>query len=380
MTEAGSEARRPGGGGIEYWTPLSAPAAMIAERARQHEEAGWDGLFVSDSQCLLPEAFVLLAVAAGATRRVKLAPFAVNPVTRHVSVTAAAIAALHAVSAYRAVLGVGRGDSALAYLGRPPVPVLEFERFVADLQALLSGAGVPVDAAKADGMTAAVPLAAAPAATSLQWLDPAAPKVPVVVMASGPRVMRLAGRHADEVMLALGADPERISWGIATVREAAARAGRDPAALRFGALLTVVPLEDVRSARRLAAAGVASVARFATMHGHEPAGPVSDASLAVYRRLAASYDMTRHAQHHTPQAATLTGEFIEEFAIVGPVPRCLERLGELAAAGITRFVLVPPAVEELSRPRDGAEARIFDLVRNVIAGELLPAARKRVQG
>jgi 5,10-methylenetetrahydromethanopterin reductase len=367
----------PGGAGVEFWTPLSARPALIAERARQHEEAGWDGVFVSDSQCLLPDAFVALTLAASATKRLRLAPFAANPVTRHVSVTAAAIAALHAASGYRAVLGVGRGDSALAHLGRPPVPAAEFERFVIEVRALLSGAAVAIEAVPEGRAPAALPLAAAPAQTSLHWLDPAAPRVAVAVVASGPRVISIGGSHADQVLLAVGADPRRIAWGIATAREAAAAAGRDPDALRLGALLTVVPLDDIGAATRLAAANVASVARFAVMHGQRPAGPLSQTALTVYRRLADNYDMTRHAQPRSLQAAVLTDEFIREFAIVGPADRCVERLADIAASGITRFVLVPPAVEELSRAQDRAEACLFEEVRSGLAG-LLPRARQRL--
>ena len=40
-------------------------------------------------------------------------------------------------------------------------------------------------------------------------------KVPVEVAASGERVISIAARHADRVMFALGADEERIAWGIA---------------------------------------------------------------------------------------------------------------------------------------------------------------------
>jgi 5,10-methylenetetrahydromethanopterin reductase len=51
------------------------------------------------------------------------------------SVTAAAIPTVQAQSDGCAVLGIGRGDSALAFLGRGPVTVNEFERALSVLLA-----------------------------------------------------------------------------------------------------------------------------------------------------------------------------------------------------------------------------------------------------
>jgi len=54
---------------------------------------------------------------AAATERLKLCTGVSNPLTRHNAVAAACAATLQAISGGRAVLGIGRGDSALAYLG-----------------------------------------------------------------------------------------------------------------------------------------------------------------------------------------------------------------------------------------------------------------------
>ena len=48
-------------------------------------------------------------------------------------------------------------------------------------------------------------------------------KVPVEVAATGPKVIGIAVVHADRVMFAIGADPERIAWGM----EVAIAAGGD---------------------------------------------------------------------------------------------------------------------------------------------------------
>src|SRR5438132_2409807 len=105
---------------VEYWTTtLSAygvkTIADYATHARRCEEdEGWDGILIGDSQNYGFDLYVKLTVAAMATKRVKVGSFVTNPVTRHPAVTAAAMASLNELTSGRAVLGVGRGDSALA--------------------------------------------------------------------------------------------------------------------------------------------------------------------------------------------------------------------------------------------------------------------------
>ena len=91
--------------------------------AQRAEADGFDGWFVVDSQNLAGDCYVALAQAAAATERIQLGTGVTNPFTRHPAVTASAIASVHAASGGRAVLGIGRGDSALAHLGLAPAPV-----------------------------------------------------------------------------------------------------------------------------------------------------------------------------------------------------------------------------------------------------------------
>ncbi len=60
------------------------------------------------------------------------------------------------------------------------------------------------------------------------WIATVQPKVPVDVAATGPRVIAAAARHADRVSLNVGADMERIRWGMDVARAARAEAGLSP--------------------------------------------------------------------------------------------------------------------------------------------------------
>src|SRR3954471_670295 len=231
----------------EFWTMGVGLPKVAVRQAERAEASGWDGLLLVDSQNLAGDCYIGLALAAHATSTLQLATGVTNPFTRHPAVTAGAIATVQAESDGRAVLGIGRGDSSLAHVGLAPAPVAVFERYVRQVQRYLRGEDVPLEEAGAAANTGTVPpveelhLAGAPDASRLHWLRANQPKVPVDVAATGPKVIGVAGRHADRVTFAVGADPERVAWAIDTFRAARAAAGL-PAddGVELGAYVNVV--------------------------------------------------------------------------------------------------------------------------------------------
>ena len=343
----------------EVWaTGVSLPGVGV-RMAQRAEADGFDGWFVVDSQNLAGDCYVALAQAAGATERIQLGTGVTNPFTRHPAVTASAIASVHAASGGRAVLGIGRGDSALAHLGLAPAPVAMFERYLAQVQAYLSGDDVGFEDLGVDSVAevASLGLAGGPTSSRLHWLSPDLPKVPVTVAATGPKVIDVAARHADRVTFALGADPERVAWGVERVR-------RQRTDMRLGAFVNVVCHADVDTARALASGGMSTFARFNVMHGTTH-GPMADGSRELLQDVRGSYDMRRHTQAGSPQAERLTPEFAADFAVLGPAERCIERLRALVALGLDHLVIVGPSLGS-----DPAEARAAH-ARFVV--EVLPA-------
>lgn len=84
----------------------------------------------------------------------------------------------------------------------------------------------------------------------------------------------MAALIADRVLLAVGADPERLRWAVGVAKDARRMAGLDPDAVRFGAYVNVVAHPDIAMARQLVAGGLATFARFSVMRG-TPTGPQS---------------------------------------------------------------------------------------------------------
>jgi 5,10-methylenetetrahydromethanopterin reductase len=348
-----------------------ASARGAARTAQEIEAAGWDGMLVVDSQNLSGDPYVALALAATATTKLGLGTGVTNSVTRHAAATATAITSVNRVSGGRAVLGIGRGDSALAHLGRAPARLAQFERYLRQLQTYLKGESVsfedidiPHDVAPP---MSELHLHDAPPASRIAWIAGGA-KVPVEVAASGPKVIALSGLHADRVMFTLGADVERLKWGIELAKKTRKEAGLDPDAIAFGAYVNLGCHTDMEAARSLVRGGLTTFARFSVMHG-KANGPVSSGDRAVLEALRSNYDMKAHTRGDSRQAGALTDDFVDRFAIVGPPERCVERLRSLEALGLDKVAI--------SAAARGAAANDVAVGRKLIAEELLSAMRRR---
>ncbi len=334
--------------------------------ARQAEQQGWDGLSFVDSQNLSGDVYVALTTAAVATNSLKLSTGVTNPVTRHPAVTAGAIASVQSVSGGRVQLAIGRGDSALAHLGRGPAGVSRFERYLETLQAYLRGDEVPFEDLDF-GESVAPPvdeleLAATAGTSTITWLPSRRPKVPVEVAATGPRVIAAAARHADRILFALGASPERLRWGMETAKQARSDAGLDPDGIAYGAYINVVCHHDVAAARALARGGLSTFARFSVMHG-DVVGPADSNQREVLEALHDAYDMRSHTRADSDQAAVMPDEFVDSYAIVGPPDRCVERIDELGALGLDKLVVVGAT---LGADRTTAQESDEFMARNVL--------------
>ena len=167
------------------------------------------------------------------------------------------------------------------------------------------------------------------------------PKVPVEVAATGPKVIAMAAVHAERVLLAVGADLDRLRWGIEVGRAARVAAGLDPDGVRFGAYVNVVAHPDVAVARTLASGGLATFARFSVMHG-TATGPQSDENRTALERLHAAYDMRHHTRSDSHQATVLSDAFVDQYGVVGPAEVCVERLRAIEALGIDKVIAIGP--------------------------------------
>lgn len=284
---------------------------------RQAEEAGFSHGWLFDSHVLWREAYVLLTLMANATTRLRLGTCVTNPATREPSVTASALATLNDVSGGRAVLGIGRGDSARRVEGKPPTTLARLEEATLLIRDLVEGR----------------PHAADGKDLQLSWSR--RDRLPVWIAGYGPKALELTGRIADGVILQL-ADPDLIRWFVSQLNEAAVASGRDPAAVG------VMAAAPAHVGERAACRG--RVRWFPALVSNHVVDLVSKyprdqlpASLTGYIQDRVGYDYLHHAEVGSSNAAFVEDEVVDRFCVIGSVDEHIAKLHELAAAGVTQF-------------------------------------------
>jgi probable F420-dependent oxidoreductase len=287
------------------------------ELARLGEDVGFDYLWLFDSHVLWREPYALLALIAEHTERLRLGTCVTNPGTREPSVTASALATLDELSGGRMDLGIGRGDSARRVLGKPPITLAHTEEAIHVIRDLVEGRPVTYEG------------------TELRLTWTGSWKLPVWVAGYGPMALSMTGRVADGVILQL-ADPDLIRWFTGQVREAAVAAGRDPAAIQVQAAAPL-HLGDRDLGRERTRWFPALVSNHVVdLVNKYPREQLPD-SLTGYIRDRTGYDYQHHAEVGSSNAGFVGDEVTDRFCVLGEVDEAVDKLRDLADAGVTQF-------------------------------------------
>lgn len=206
----------------------SAQPADLLDEVRLAERLGLGSVFLSE-RFNVKDAGVMAGLAAGVSDRIGIATAATNPHTRHPLVTATMATTLHRASGGRYALGLGRGfDLLFDLMGVPRVTGARLRDTTEILRTLWSGGSV----VGYDG-----PAGRFDYLSQDSGFDE---KIPVLMMAIGDKTLELAGQVSDGVVLHTFFTDDTLRRAVATVRNAAADAGRDPASVRIWSVLATV--------------------------------------------------------------------------------------------------------------------------------------------
>ncbi len=296
------------------------PVPTLVRQVRLAESLGYDGVWIIDSQLICRELYVTMTACVLGTEKIRVGSGVTVPGTRHAAVTASAIASLGEIAPGRITLGVGAGFSSVGTLGIKPARVATVEDLVCTCRALLRGGTSSLP----NGMDARI-----------TWLDRPL-EAPIYVAASGPRMLDLAGRVADGVLLHCGIDVEMISGGLRRVIDGARSAGRDPAAVDVAIWAPTSIGHDRKLAREHVRGRVASALRQAM-----PVALTEEEKVAV-GKLRREYDHFEHASVRAHHAALVPERVIDLFALAGTPAEVGARVRAIAAIpGVKRLVMVP---------------------------------------
>ena len=298
------------------------PYARWLELIQLAERHGFEYAWTYDSHVLWQESMPTLALAADRTSTIKLGHMVTNPGTREPTVLASAYATLHDISNGRMVMGIGRGDSARRYIGQQPVRVAEFEAALAMIKPFMNGKEVNWNEKD----------------LQLKWVRPELPEIEMHVAGYGPKALAVAGRQGDGVIIQL-ADPDIIQWIMATARQAAEEAGRDPAALKC---IVSAPshisddLADAREQVRWFPAMVSNhVKDLIDRYGTD--GSTVPKALTDYVLARKFYDYNEHSRVGAKHGGFVTDEICDRFCVIGTVDQCKQKLRELEEIGVDQF-------------------------------------------
>jgi 5,10-methylenetetrahydromethanopterin reductase len=333
-----------------------ADASAFAERVERADAYGFDRISVGDTQLNNLECFAALGLAATRTRRALLGPGVTNAVTRDVGVMANGLASLDVISGGRAFCLIARGDGAVRNAGLKPATVAQMRDYFLALRDLL-------DTGSADFRGRRV---------RLPWAGRYARRVPLYLVAEGPRMLRMAGEIADGVFVGSGLTPEVVRETLETVHAGARSAGRDPAELdiwwdtRSGIALTH---GDALERARESLASVGNHAFRAGFEGKHVPAELHGRLREYQRRFDYSEKGTSAQNGPLMDELGLTDYFTERFGVVGTPDEVVKRLRELESIGVTRISMathnrglkgVPDSVELLGEhvlPAVGGDGR-----------------------
>jgi 5,10-methylenetetrahydromethanopterin reductase len=305
------------------WEGGQANITDFTERVRRADEFGFDRISVGDTQLRNLECFAALGVIAANTSRALIGPGVTNPVTRDVGVMANSLASLDVLSRGRAFCLIGRGDGAVRNAGLRPASFDRARTYFTALRDLLHTGHARLGERE----------------VRLPWVARLEHKVPLYLVAEGPRMMRLAGEIADGVFVGAGLTPAVIQATLDNIHAGARAAGRDPATLdiwwdtRSGIALT---REDALTRAKESLASAGNHAFRAGLEGKHVPAELHERLGEYQKRFDYSEKGTSAQNGPLMDELGLTDYFTERFGVVGTPAEVVERLRQLERMGVTQ--------------------------------------------
>jgi alkanesulfonate monooxygenase SsuD/methylene tetrahydromethanopterin reductase-like flavin-dependent oxidoreductase (luciferase family) len=322
------------------------------------EQLGYTHLWFADSQMLWSDCYATMALAAAHTERIKIGTGVAVAATRSSAVTAAAHATINRVAPGRVFCGIGSGNTANRVMGARPMPIAEFERYIAELRTLLDGK--EAEAAFRGGTRLVRHLM--PDAGFVAF----APRIPLYVSGFGPRAMAVAVRHGDGLVTSVPSTADGMSRMWERLDAAADAVGRtlDRSSFLTATLTTMVvlrPGETIADDRVREACGAFAIAglHYQYEQWKEAGRPERPVPIEGWDRYVAMLDATDperlhqriHQGHNCwvieEEWEYVTPSLIEATCLVGTAAGLAGRLGELGSTGLHQVIILPPlAVKE----------------------------------
>ena len=333
---------------VDIRVPVGRPLPEIADVIARCEDAGFDGVGVHDHPHSGRDAYLVLALAAERTRRIRLYPATSSPIVRHPVLLASLAHSLDELAPGRVCLTIAPGFLSARSVGRSRASVATMREAVLGLRRLLAGESV----------------AFGEPPSRLRNVNAAPP--PVYLLAAGPRMVELAGEVADGAYLMVGLHRDAVAAARRLLEAGARRAGRSLDGFRTVFIATIGLEEDGAAAHRWPRRWFAP--------GHPWLTYPSASNLHWLREAGLSIP-----EAATPDDVTedLAARISDAFGLFGSPEHCADRLLRAREeAGVERVFLFPAHTLAGGYEMPEREIEAFRrVIRPRLGGAPPPAAR-----
>src|SRR5499426_2921954 len=315
---------------VSIRVPGTSPMPDLMRLIRSIEAAGFDGAGILDSQMISRDTFVVLGQAATHTSRLTLFPAVTNPFTRHASVLAGAIQTVEELAPGRVKFVMGTGYTSASTIGRKPATLAEMRECVTTVRTLLAGESARF------GETAG----------RLGYAG--GRRIPVIMAASGPKAIEVAGEIADGALLLVGFNRGIVQSALEHLERGARRSGRRLDDLEIIWAVRTGTAATTAEARRLARPTAVhwGVLRWGG-HWLGPAGlklpplEIPDAVYKIYPDLSHAHDWEAAIKATAFVPDEIVAKLCDAYGLIGTPSDVAGRILEMAKLGVRSLYLMP---------------------------------------
>ena len=322
---------------VHLRVPGTSPMSELMGLLQRIEAAGFDGAGILDSQMICRDTFVTLGQAATQTSRMTLFPAVTNPFTRHASVLAGAIQTVEELAPGRVKFIIGTGYTSASTIGRKAGTLAEMRQCIATVKALVAGKSVDFDG------------------TPGRLTYSSGRPIPVLMAASGPKAIEVAGEVADGVLLLVGSHRGIIERALSLLERGAKKSGRRLEDLEIIWAVRIGTGATTAAARR-AARPIAVHWGIVRWGGywvdaaglHLPKFEIPEAVWKIYPDLshASDWEAAIAATSFVPD--DVIGQLCDALGLVGTPDDCADRIVEMTKLGVRSLYLM--ALETFTPP------------------------------
>jgi 5,10-methylenetetrahydromethanopterin reductase len=294
----------------------------------------------------------VLGQAATQTMRLSLFPAVTNPFTRHASVLASAIQTVEELAPGRIRFVIGTGYTSASTIGRSPATLAEMRECIKAVKGLLAGESVAFGAAPG----------------RLGYAS--GRRIPVIMAASGPKAIEVAGEVADGALLLVGFNRGIVETALGHLERGAKRSGRRLEDLEI--------IWAVRTATMSSTAEALRMARPTAVHWgvlrwggywlgpagvRLPAMEIPEAVKQVYPDLSHAHDWEAAIKATAFVPDDIVAQLCEAMGLIGTPADAAARVAEMTKLGVRNLYLMPlltfaPPEAEIAAFRDTVFPRL----------------------